>query len=320
MPCRADAVAGPSRGRARLARRAQRRGPRGQKVERGEDVTARQDGPGPQVLAVVRPDAVHPAAGGRDRRGAVAEAQPAPGQAQALGERDRQHPGPPDRTARRAQVGQSQPRQVPDRPGLVRRRPGLRGQPCQRGPQPLAAEGRVEQVVGRLEEPSRRLAPAPLAAQRAHSPQQPARGGCPGEHGEHAAADRNQVCHEPAVRGGVRGAARGRHGRDRGLEVDVERDAGLARPARRSVRPRVGVDVAQPAGAELELLHDQRVTHHHVQAGTPVDPVAGEPLDGRDRAPHDRVALDHLHVKAGPGEVARRHQGVVPRPDDDDVA
>ncbi len=55
--------------------------------------------------------------------------------------------------------------------------------------------------------------------------------------------------------------------------------------------------------------------NHHVQAGSAVDPVAGEAFDGRHGAADDVVAFDDLDAQAGLGEVAGGDEAVVPGPD-----
>ena len=172
--------------------------------------------------------------------------------------------------------------------------------------------------------PEVRGLPVPRGAQRPERPDQPRRAGCPPERGDDGPAARPPDGDEPAVGGGVLGAA---GGLDRGAgRVEVDREdqrpavgTGVAGAGRRGEAPGVAVDVGEPVRGEVELLDDAAVPDDHVRARTPVDADAGPALDRRHRAAEHVVGLDHLDRQAGPRQVAGGDQTVVAGTDDDDV-
>lgn len=59
---------------------------------------------------------------------------------------------------------------------------------------------------------------------------------------------------------------------------------------------------------------------HQVRRRPAVDPVSGEPFDGRDGAAGDLVPLEDLHLPPGLRQIGRGDQAVVAPADDDGVA
>ena len=83
-------------------------------------------------------------------------------------------------------------------------------------------------------------------------------------------------------------------------------------------QPRLGLDEAQPTVAQVEVLdHGGAQGTEEVGDGRGLEP--GMELL-RDRRPaQDLAALEHEGGESSAGEQGRRHQPVVPAPDDDDV-
>jgi hypothetical protein len=84
--------------------------------------------------------------------------------------------------------------------------------------------------------------------------------------------------------------------------------------------PRLDIVVLQAELAEAELIGDSGVTHHDVNTRPAIDAYAWPSLDRRYGAADDRVALDHLDVQSGAGEVAGGDQAVVAGTDNNDIA
>ena len=258
-----------------------------------------------------------------DRDSAVAEAHRAARPAEPFGQRAGQGAAAANGAPRRPAVHEGVPADEVRGGDLVGRRAGLRAEPRQGGLEPLVVEQLVEQLVARLQELPGHLQAADLGGSPG-APQMTAEFGGGGrvlERPEHRLVAGAPVGDEPPV--GVRVAVSTERG-DRGagaFEVDVEGQRLLVvrRPERRE-RPRVHVEIGQPALVESELLDDAGVADHDVHARAPVDRVARPPLDRRHRATEHRVALDDLDVEARPREIAGRDQGVVSAADDDDVA
>ena len=128
---------------------------------------------GRQVLAGVGEDAGDAAAGGRDRRGAVAEADAAAVRLEPALQRLAEHAAAALGVARRLEVHDGVPADEVGGGDLVRRRAGLRAHPGQRRLEPLVVEVLVEQAVGAGEELPRQLEPVE-AGRLADAPQRAA--------------------------------------------------------------------------------------------------------------------------------------------------